>query len=554
MSSPIIDKSTAKITQADYDFVFSLSDGESCYRLSNQDIALIMAHLEMMSWHTRWYRRNGEISQPEKEGITDFVGTLANKLLTPVDCEKKGDEQANSGESVPQASMGIISELQSRINELEEEIEMACKCPELKFINGVLNESYVDDCGCKKWRPVPTEGSNTGGINGSLGASLGGALLDSQGKAKPDSRLNIPPVELDQRNYEIEACAKATALVDIVLSTMNALVEGKSQWDNLGDAVGLPLGTWSAAMSNFFVATVPALAPAAIPVAIANLAKNLTSPIRDEITDKLAEPSLRETLICEQANAMIRDADVFGEELESILDSLLLGATAYTAVSLALQVWDLQQITEILRTAVNGNDCGCPQLVQQQSYSPLAPPYKPSAAIWSVEADLKSAQHGTRLFDVNDPGNGAYVQGVGYINSSYPYEDVPDATQFTRILIDWQSLTGRILRVDWLAENVVEGLFQSNTGTPNADIEKFLVYVSADQQPTQYVDNGSGWRVASFGHTFANINLWWLWGYCEIGSAQGGQSSPGQGTITKIRIHGTGTKPAWFASNGWVDV
>lgn len=432
---------------------------------------------------------------------------------------------------------------------------MACKCHELKFINGVLNESYLDDCGCKKWRPIPTEGSNTGGINGSLGASLGGALLNSEGKAKTGSKLNIPSVELDQRNFEVEACSKATALVDIVLSTMSALVEGNTQWDNLGDAVGLPLGTWATAMTNFFVATVPALAPAATPVAIANLAKNLTSPIRQEIVDKLAEPDLRESLICEQANAMIREADVFGEELESILDSLLLGATAYTATALALQVWDLQQITEILRTAVNGNDCGCPQLVQKEGYNPLDPPYPPNTAVWSVEANFKTGQHGTTLFENGaNPIWGSYVNGVGYVNSSFDFEDVEDAIQYTRIMVDWQSLTGRILRIDWFAENVVEGNFSSNAGTPNADIEKFLVYVNPDQQNTQYVENGSGWRVASFGQGFANVNLWWLWGYCENNLAGGGQTSDGQGTITKMRIHGTGTKPTWFSQNDWTDV
>lgn len=548
-------KSVYKPVLASYERVFSFSEDTDCYELSERHVSLILRTAYQFRWPTRWTTEIGGFDELEYLSVVDLIDSLYSSLTNPLECctdetvQNKPTERYREKEVYSRE----IETLLERIAELEEEIEeMACKCPELKFINGVLHQSYIDDCGCKKWQKVPTEGG--GGLNGSQGSSLGGALLDKDGKAIPDSRLDIEPVELTQRNYEIEACSKATALVDIVLATMEGLLEGNTQWQNLGDAVGLPLGTWAEAMAGFFLSSVPALAPAVVPAAIARLAKELTQPVRDELSDKLSDENLRETLICQQAKTMIRDADVFGEELESVLDSFALGVTAYAAVSAALHMWDLQKIQDILRIAVYNNDCGCPELTQQQSYSPANPPQKPSAAVWSVEANLNTGQHGTRLFEIGNPSWGSYQSGTGYVNSSFDFEDVEDATQFTRILIDWESLSGRILRVDWYAENVVEGLFQSNSGTPNADIEKFLVYVSPDQQTRQYVDNGAGWRSANFGQTFANIDLWWFWGYCEIDSNGGGQTSPGQGTVTKIRIHGTGTKPAWFAANGWTDV
>lgn len=545
--SDIILNSKAKITQANYSFVFSMSDDDACYKLSLRDIALISSHIEMFAWKTRWHGgQYQELTQSQNVTVRELVDNLVRKLFTPVDCGGNSDPPKDPPKDPP--TLSYVKSLENRISELEQEIEeMACKC-ELRWKDGVL-QMLDASCGCE-WIDVPTEGQKTPNpISPSLGASVGFSMVNEDGAAK-DISVPLEKSNLNADAVELRACSKATALVKMFRNVIQTAI--MSDIREALDTIPFPTTSIVSAITN-------AIAPAFLPVVgafkLASMAADITDPIAEEIQDKLNAKNEAQA-ICTLYPLISKGYELTGEDIANTILSIgfKAGDASFLVVNALTQSMSLKAIKEHLELKFSDVDCGCPDIVDKANYSPLSAPQKPSAAVWSVEANLKTGQHGTRLFEIANPQWGEYQSGVGYVNSSFDFEDVPDARQYTRILIDWENLSGRILRVDWFAENVTEGLFQSNTGTPNADVEKFLVYVSPDQQTRQYVDNGAGWRSANFGQTFANIDLWWLWGYCEISSNDGGQTSLGGGTVSKIRIHGTGTKPSWFSSNGWTDV
>ena len=525
----------------------------------------------------------GELENPKvwlgtKEEIQraiNHVIEIEMQQLDPTkDCEECDDgSSGGNGGDIPKFWGISENELYDLAEELAEEMSMCSRCDIYKMIrqNGDVIEICVNDpCEGVKWLPIqqkqtsntpsselsPRERANAA-LNSLRGKTVSPALLDSEG-SPTDEKIVLPPPRFNvgANKYELRKCNKATQLVDTTLSLLEVIYEIDSPANNLVDLIPENITDFVVGVTGIFGSLLPApLSGYVRAIGLAYWLDDLRSEVKDEIVEIVENKVIRrEQAICYVASSVGIADEIVGQDLIDVLVGLGVVSGNISELALMWSSVDIEGLYNYFAEYEGSVDCGCPEIVARGNYSPSAAPAKPSAAVWSVEANLKTGQHGTRLFEMGNPQWGAYESGVGYVNSSFDFEDVEDATQFTRVLIDWQVLTGRILRVDWYAENVVEGLFQSNSGTPNADIEKFLVYVNADQQNTQYVDNGAGWRYANFGQTFANINLWWFWGYCEISSSGGGQTSSGQGTVTKIRIHGTGTKPQWFVDNGWTDV
>ncbi len=68
-----------KAFQADYDYVFSLSDRVCSYCLTDQQVAALMSMTEFLSWSTRWVKAEGDIDQ---ELIIKFTDGLERNLMS----------------------------------------------------------------------------------------------------------------------------------------------------------------------------------------------------------------------------------------------------------------------------------------------------------------------------------------------------------------------------------------------------------------------------------------------------------------------------------------
>lgn len=259
----------------------------------------------------------------------------------------------------------------------------------------------------------------------------------------------------------------------------------------------------------------------------------------------------RDIFVCQLAEALTKGPGWTTDDDVALYD-LIQGMSSIPKLiyTYALHLTDTNELNDIATAAAYDESVPCPCGAANSANVPA----KPALATWSVESDFKTGQHGVSVWVEGATDWGSYVAGTGFVNGSHDYEDVADATQFLRVMIDWQSLTGRILRIDYQLANVVEGRFNSAEGTPNNDVEKFLTYIDFDGYNRLFAENGNGWHSQNFGNTTARVGLWFLFGYQETNIAGGGLPSDGQGTLIKVRLHGTGTKPAWFTTNGWTDV
>lgn len=72
-------RKTGKIIQMDYDFITSL-EGNCTYCLSDAHVQMILAHLDLFGWRTRWYSSTNTI---DMQTILDLQGSLASALMNP---------------------------------------------------------------------------------------------------------------------------------------------------------------------------------------------------------------------------------------------------------------------------------------------------------------------------------------------------------------------------------------------------------------------------------------------------------------------------------------
>lgn len=483
----------------------------------------------------------------------DTLSSAVKELAEIIDCVQGG---ANCKRFVPVVEVPVevpYTEIRERIqfvngdssqneNEESECDDMAgCgKCPDLRWSNGVLEMSYFDDCGCKKWRAIPTNGAPSG-LNGALGSSLGGALLNEDGTPKEGGRLDLPEIDLGQRNFEITACSKATKLTDILITSIDALLEADSQIDNLGDALGLPLTEVFTALTGYLSTVAPTLAPALKMVTIAQYAKKLTEPIREELQAKLAEPNLRQTTICDLSKLMVRSADVTSEDFVAAIASLGLTSTTATFLGLLQQSWDLAKVSEILQIATNDIDCGCPELVQKEAGVANT---APELATWAFKADLKTNNLQHYGFTTQ---YGNYVSGKG-LDGTY---DNAKTRNYADVFIQLSAMTF-IERVDVRLANVVKGIFVTYPETPDSEIEGFYMRTRFNYNvPIEVTPIKTPITTKTVGVKGERLDILFMFGYDET-DPNIAPDNPGFGTIESVTVWGRGTIPASF--DNWEQV
>lgn len=69
-----------KAFQANYDYVFSLSDRLCCVSLSQQQIAALLSQVEYLYWPSRWVKADGDV---DADFVTQFTEDLERNLMTP---------------------------------------------------------------------------------------------------------------------------------------------------------------------------------------------------------------------------------------------------------------------------------------------------------------------------------------------------------------------------------------------------------------------------------------------------------------------------------------
>lgn len=69
-----------KAFQANYDYVFSLSDRLCCVALSQQQIAALLSQVEYLYWPSRWVKADGDV---DADFVTQFTEDLERNLMTP---------------------------------------------------------------------------------------------------------------------------------------------------------------------------------------------------------------------------------------------------------------------------------------------------------------------------------------------------------------------------------------------------------------------------------------------------------------------------------------
>lgn len=534
MSITRLDRTNAKITLANYEFVFSQSDRDMCYRLTNQHIALLSAHIEMMAWKTRWHKNEKDVSKIEHRAIVEFVDDLTYRLFSPFNCGDSGTVVPVTNEGGENRSLGYVRALEGRIAELGEEIEnMASKCCELRWSKDGRLQMRVDTaCGCE-WIDIPYEGGLLPNpASGTLGANVGASMINSDGTPK----LVSIPLEKSSANasaIELRACSKATALVRMFRNVLETATMAEIR--EALDEIPFPTTT---VITGITAKLLPEFLPVVGAFKLMSIAADITDPIVEEINERLNQKTEAEA-ICTLYPLISKSYELTGEDITNAILSLgfKAGDISFLVVNALTQAMDVRAIKEHLELKFSDTDCGCPDIVAKQTGSSTNPP---ELADFRAVADFKLQHPSYYGFTID---YGVYEQGVGVKESI-------DPAKTRAFAFIYKGLTPNVMieRVDVYLENVIKGEFWSDPQGADYDLEGYYMRSQFNSSPLSVRPIKTPVTQATLGFKPDQLKLQFMFGYDEREPNIIPDQS-GRGTIVKVVVWGRGTPNTDY--NGW---
>lgn len=429
-------------------------------------------------------------------------------------------------------------------DESEDDENMACiTC--IKRIRrhpetGILQVSYYTEVECADcWIDV------TDVPLADVLSSVGDALLDSSNRAKEAAQVKFNKSLINKNQKVLRACAKATALVDLMIETAKAVYGVNDTWTSLGNTFNdwltkiVPRETLTYALTALVPEVMlPILSLSALVEALVGLSTEEINALGNETFE-----NYREALICELSGIVTTAEALTSEELVAVAERFARRSLIDARVFLNLtRSWDFLAFRNYVWQQSENVDCGCQQIVSGQTGVPAIPPG--SDYDWAKVIDYVQDDHSPEIASIiGEPEGlqGAYVPEVGY-GDVY----VSKASGGWRRLRVHHTLSeaSSITSIDLHYEFERGVLSESTPGSPLSNINLNLYLSGAVQAftntPASGVFRWSGLK------DMIEFDLNCTAGYIETASTA---TDPGGSvTFTRVVVRGLGTPPSNLAS------
>lgn len=376
-------------------------------------------------------------------------------------------------------------------------------------------------------------------------SNVGDALVDSSGRARDAAQIRFNKSLVNKDQKVLRACAKATAIVDLMIETAKAFYGLNDTWHSLGNTFSdwfdkvIPRETLKYALTALLPEVMlPIVSVSEAIQALLGLSEDEINALGNETFE-----NYREALICELSSVLTTAEALTSEELVAVADRFarrsLIDARVFLNVT---KSWDFLAFRNYLWNTSEDVDCGCSQIVSSQTGVPTLPPG--ADYDWSKVIDFVVNDYSPEIVTIISEPEG--LQGV-YV-PEYGYRDVWTSAAGG----DWRRLR---LNVD-MAQGVYvtsidvhgefeRGLLRENTpGSPLSNINQNIYFGGSVQRFTNTPSTGVlRWNgLAQIDQFQANTTI----GYDEV---DGGSGDPGGlARFTKIVIRGLGTVPSGLAA------